>query len=50
MSAHVLLKYIKELGKRDKMRGSPNILSLCATHLINSIMQEHVYHMTLRLL
>ena len=28
MSAHVLLNLLKELGKRDKMRGMPSILSL----------------------
>ena len=28
MSAHVLLNLINELGKRDKMRGLPSILSL----------------------
>ena len=29
MSAHVLLNYLlNELGKRDKMRGLPSILSL----------------------
>ena len=28
MSAHVLLKLLKKLGKRDKMRGLPNYLSL----------------------
>ena len=28
MSAHVLLKLLNELGKRDKMRGLPSVLSL----------------------
>ena len=28
MSAHVLLNILNELGKRDKMRGLPNILSI----------------------
>ena len=28
MSAHVLLNLYNELGKRDKMRGLPSILSL----------------------
>ena len=28
MSAHVLLNLLNELGKRDKMRGMPSILSL----------------------
>ena len=54
MSAHVLLNLLNKLGKRDKMRGLPSILSLfrkcevCrafylffATSLINSIIQEH---------
>ena len=42
MSAHVLLKLMNELGKRDKMRGLPSILSLFfAVSLINSIIQEH---------
>ena len=40
MSAHVLLNLLNELGKRDKMRGLPSILSLFATSLINSIIQS----------
>ena len=28
MSAYVLLNFLNELGKRDKMRGLPSILSL----------------------
>ena len=28
MSAHVLLNLLNELGKRDKMRGLPSVLSL----------------------
>ena len=28
MSAHVLLNFLNELRKRDKMRGLPNILSI----------------------
>ena len=28
MSAHVLLNLLNELGKNDKMRGLPSILSL----------------------
>ena len=28
MSTHVLLNLVKELGKRDKMRGVPSILYL----------------------
>ena len=42
MSAHILLNLLNELGKRDKMRGLPSILSpFFATSLINSIIQEH---------
>ena len=41
MSAHVLLNLLNNLGKRDKMRGLPSILSLFATSLINSLIQEH---------
>ena len=41
MSAHVLLNLFNELGKRDKMRGLPSILSLFRDELINSIIQEH---------
>ena len=41
MSAHVLLNLLKELGKRDRMRGLSSILSIFQTRLINSIIQEH---------
>ena len=41
MSAHVLLNLLNNLGKRDKMRGLPSILSLFATSSINSLIQEH---------
>ena len=41
MSAHILLNLLNELRKRDKMRGLPSILSLFATSLINSIIQEY---------
>ena len=41
MSAHVLLNLLNELRKRDKMLGLLSILSLFATSLINSIIQEH---------
>ena len=40
MSAHVLLNFLNELGKRDKMPGLTNILSLFRNNLINSIIQE----------
>ena len=35
MSAHVLLNLLNELGKRDKMRGLPSILSLFSTNDLN---------------
>ena len=41
MSANVLMNLLNELGKRDKMRGLPSVLSLFATNLINSMIQEH---------
>ena len=41
MSAHVLLYLLNELGKRDKMRGFPSILSFYTMSLKNSIIQEH---------
>ena len=41
ISAHCLLNLLNELGKSDKMRGLPSILSLFTTGLINSIIQEH---------
>ena len=40
MSAHVLLNLLDSLRKRDKILGKPHILSLFATRLINSIIQE----------
>ena len=40
MSAHVLLNLLNELGKRDKIRGLPSILSLFRNKFINSIIQE----------
>ena len=41
MSDHVLLNLLNELGKRDKMRGLPSILSLFRNEFNNSIKQEH---------
>ena len=41
MSAHVLLNLLNEIGKRDKMRGLPSILSLFCDEFNNSIIQEH---------
>ena len=55
MSARALLNSSKELGKRDKMRGLPNILSLFHNELnkfdnTRAGMLDSIYHMTLRLL
>ena len=55
MRAHVLLKLLNELGKRDKMRGLPSILSLFHNEFnefnnTRSRMLDSIYHMTLRLL
>ena len=55
MSAHVLLNLLNELGKRDKMRGLPSILSLFRNEFNNfnntgARMLDSIYHMTLRLL
>ena len=55
MSAHVLLNLLNELGKRDKMRGLPSILSLFLNELnkfnnARARMLDSIYHMTLRLL
>ena len=41
MRFHVLLNLLNKLGKRDKMRGLPSILSLFRNELLNSIKQEH---------
>ena len=54
MSAHVLLKLLNELGKRDKMRGLPSILSLFCNEFnkfnkTRARMLDSIYHMTLRL-
>ena len=55
MSAHVLLILLKELRKRDKMRGLPSILSLFRDEFnkfnnTRARMLDSIYHMTLRLL
>ena len=54
MSAHVLLNLLNELGKRDKMRGLPSILSLFRNEFnkFNNTrvgMLDSIYHMALRL-
>ena len=51
MSAHVLLNLLNELGKRDKMRGLPSILSLFHNEFNKFIntragMLYSIYHMT----
>ena len=53
MSAHELLNLLKELGKRDKMRGLSSILSLFLNvfnKFINTRarMLDYIYHMALR--
>ena len=55
MSAHGLLNLLKKLGKRDKMRGLPSILSLFRNEFNKfnnkrARMLDSIYHMTLRLL
>ena len=50
MSAHVLLNLLNELGKRDKMRGLPSILSLFRNELnkfnkTRARMLDSIYHM-----
>ena len=55
MSAHVLLILLTKLGKRDKMRGLPSILSLFCNKFnkfnnTRARMLDSIYHMTLRLL
>ena len=50
MSAHVLLNLLNELGKRDKMRGLPSILSLFRNEFnkfnnTRARMLESIYHM-----
>ena len=50
MSAHVLLNLLNKLGKRDKMRGLPSILSLFRNEFnsfnnIRAQMLDYIYHM-----
>ena len=50
MSAHVLLNLLNELGKRDKMRGLPSILSLFRNEFnkfnnTGARMLDSIYHM-----
>ena len=51
MSARVLLNLLNELGKRDKMRGLPSILSLFRNEFnkfnnTRARMLDSIYHMT----
>ena len=51
MSAHVLLNLLNKLGKRDKMRGMPIILSLFRNKFdkfnnAKAQMLDSIYHMT----
>ena len=55
MSAHVLLILLNELGKRDKMRGLPSILSLFRNEFnkfnkTRARMLDSIYHVTLRIM
>ena len=55
MSAHVLLNLLNELGKRDKMRGLPSILSLFRNEFnkfnnTRARMLDSIYHMILSIL
>ena len=54
MSAHVLLNLLKELGKRDKMRGLQSISSLFRNEFnkfnnTRARMLDSIYHMTITL-
>ena len=51
MSAHVLLNLLNELGKRDKMRGLPSILSIFRNEFnkfnnTRAQILDPIYHMT----
>ena len=51
MNVHVLLHLLNELGKRDKMRGLPSILSLFRNQFnkfnnTRARMLDSIYHMT----
>ena len=53
MSVHVLLNLLNELGKSDKMRGLPSILSLFRNEFnkfnnTGARMLDPIYHMTLK--
>ena len=51
MGANVLLNLLNELGKRDKMRGLPSVLSLLRDEFdkfnnTRARMLQSIYHMT----
>ena len=51
MSAHVLLNLLNKLGKRDKMRGLPSILSFFRNEInkfnnTRARMLHSIYHIT----
>ena len=53
MSAHVLLNLLNELGKMDKMRGLPSILSIFHGEFYKfnntrARMLDSIHHMALR--
>ena len=55
VGAHILLNLLNELGKKDKMRGLPSILSLFRNEFnkfnnTKARMLDSIYHMTSRLL
>ena len=55
MSAHVLLNILNKLGKRDKIRGLPSILSLFHNKFnkfnnTGARMLDSIYHMALKLI
>ena len=55
MSAHVLLNLLNELGKRDKMRGLPSIISLFRNEFdkfnkTRERMLDSIHNLALRLL
>ena len=55
MSAHDLLNLLNELGKRDKMRGLPSIVSLFRNEFdkfnkTRARMLDSIYNLALRLL
>ena len=54
ISAHVVFNLLNELGKRDKMRGLPSILSLFRNefnkfNITRARMLDSIYQMALRL-